>query len=124
MRLCAPSQVRYNQKNGGHLKNGCDMGASPASAKLSVFRRRRTAVDRTRRGQWTPDSKGAMRARRRGDASVFPLAGGWFYPQAEVRTTVSLPQLGLCDDDGPDGVKNQGNQQGEWFWCDSRMEIS
>jgi len=37
---------------------------------------------------------------------------------------VSLPQLGLCDDDGPDGVKNQGNQQGEWFWCDSRMEIS
>jgi len=50
--------------------------------------------------------------------------GGWFYPQAEVRTTVSLPQLGLCDDDGPDGVKNQGNQQGEWFWCDSRMEIS
>ena len=91
--------MRYNQKNGGHLKNGTELSASPRPA--------------------------AARASPRDPAaSTRGPVGGWFYPQAEVRTTVSLPQLGLCDDDGPDGVKNQGNQQGEWFWCDSRMEIS
>ena len=66
----------------------------------------------------------AIRPRATAGLDARTRVGGWFYPQAEVRTTVSLPQLGLCDDDGPDGVKNQGNQQGEWFWCDSRMEIS
>ena len=51
-------------------------------------------------------------------------AGGWWYPTAAVRTTVSMPQLGICDDSAPDGVTNQGNKEGEWFWCDSRLQVS
>ena len=36
-----------------------------------------------------------------------------------------MPQLGICDDSAPDGVtKNQGNKEGEWFWCDSRLQVS
>jgi hypothetical protein len=35
-----------------------------------------------------------------------------------------MPQLGICDDSAPDGVTNQGNKEGEWFWCDSRLQVS
>mmetsp|Transcript_23073 Transcript_23073/g.59981 ORF Transcript_23073/g.59981 Transcript_23073/m.59981 type:complete len:87 (+) Transcript_23073:77-337(+) len=51
-------------------------------------------------------------------------SSGWWYPTAAVRTTVSMPQLGICDDSAPDGVTNQGNKEGEWFWCDSRLQVS
>ena len=37
---------------------------------------------------------------------------------------VAMPQLGICDDSAPDGVTNQGNKEGEWFWCDSRLQVS
>ena len=51
-------------------------------------------------------------------------AGGWWYPTAAVRTTVSMPQLGICAASAPDGVTNQGNKEGEGFWCDSRLKVS
>ena len=51
-------------------------------------------------------------------------AGGWWYPTATVTTTVAMPQLGMCDESAPDGVTNQGNKEGEWSWCDSRLQIS
>ena len=65
------------------------------------------------------------RARVRLSMSIIAVpAGGWWYPTAAVRTTVSMPQLGICDDSAPDCVTNQGNKEGEWFWCDSRLQVS
>lgn len=55
-------------------------------------------------------------------ASTYINAAGWWYPKATDVTTVSLPQYGYADEDAPDGVNNQGNTPGQWFWCDCRTD--
>jgi len=45
---------------------------------------------------------------------------GWWYPQPNRKSTVLYPSVGAHDAPcGTTGVKSQGNDYGEWFYCET-----